>query len=252
MPDVLPGDVPEWGSTFKAIADGWLFSDVDGPLPPVAILPLENPDLYDRADWEKRVEIERHHRSVSIARHGGRRIAILTAKLGAPAAAMAVQAAAARGVRTLIGLGYCGAIEDGLGCGDLLVPTGAVAAEGTSIAHTRERYPAVADHRLVRALHDSAPGTLHDGLVYSLDAVFTQDSGLIERCRRLRVSGIDMETSAVLTVARLSGVRAATVLVASDHPGLGLHTDGTLLGAGMDRAMGLALEAVTGRAAELD
>lgn len=252
MPESRPADTQDWGTTFRGVVDGWLFSDVDGPLPAVAILPLENPDLYDRADWAKRVEIVREHRSVSIARHHGHEFAILTAKLGAPAAAMAVQAAAARGVRTLIGIGYCGAIADTLTCGELLVPSGAVAADGTSTAYCAERYPAVADHQLVRALHDTAPGTLHDGLALSLDAVFTQDSALVERCRVLRVSGIDMETSAVLTVARLNGVRAATVLVASDHPGLGVPTVGALISAGSDRAMELVLEAVTGRVAELD
>ncbi|WP_169317358.1 phosphorylase family protein [Actinacidiphila oryziradicis] len=252
MPESHPADAQDWGSTFQGVVDGWLFSDVDGPLPPVAILPLENPDLYDRTDWAKRVETLRDYRSVSVAHYRGHEFAVFTAKLGAPAAAMAVQAAAARGVRTLIGVGYCGAVADTLSCGDLLVPTGAVAADGTSRAYCAERYPAVADHQLVRALHDTAPGTLHDGVVLSLDAVFTQDSALVERCRALRVSGIDMETSAVLTVARLNGVRAATVLVASDHPGLGVPTDGALLGAGSARAMELVLKAVTGRVAELD
>jgi uridine phosphorylase len=252
MPDTPPADPQDWGLTFRSVVDGWLFSDIEGPLPPVAILPLENPDLYDRATWAKRVETVREHRSVSIARHRGREFAVLTAKLGAPAVAMTVQAAAARGVRTLIGIGYCGAIASTLTCGDLLAPSGAVAADGTSAAYCAERYPAVADHRLLQALHATAPGSLHDGLVLSLDAVFTQDSALVERCRALRVSGIDMETSALFTVARLNGVRAATVLVASDHPGLGVPTDGTLLGAGGERAVDVVLEAVTGRVAELD
>ncbi|MFF3505576.1 hypothetical protein [Streptomyces sp. NPDC003247] len=252
MPESRPADAQDWGVTFPGVVDGWLFSDVDGPLPPVAILPLENPDLYDRTGWAKRVDVVRDHRSVSIARHRGHEFAVLTAKLGAPAAAMAVQAAAARGVRILIGVGYCGAVADSLSCGDLLVPTGAVAADGTSAAYCAERYPAVADHQLVRALHDTAPGTLHDGLVLSLDAVFTQDSALVDRCRVLRVSGIDMETSAVLTAARLNDVRAATVLVASDHPGLGVPTDGALLSAGSDRALELVLGAVTSHVAELD
>ena len=120
--------MPDWGTTFRGVVDGWLFPDVDGPLPPAAVLPLENPDLHDRSDWAKRVEAVRGYRSVSVARHRGHEFAVLTAKLGAPAAAMAVQAAAARGVRTLIGVGCCGAVADTLTCGELLVPSGAVAA----------------------------------------------------------------------------------------------------------------------------
>ncbi|MFE9439892.1 hypothetical protein ACFYO2_12905 [Streptomyces sp. NPDC006602] len=242
----------DWGVTFRGIADGWLFSDVVGQLPGVVVLPLENPDLYDRTDWEKKVAIEGHHRSVSIARHRGRRFGILSAKLGAPAAAMAVEAAAARGVHTLIGMGYCGAIAPEINCGDLVVPTGAVAGDGTSAAYCSERYPAVADHSLVTALRQASGGRMHDGLVHSLDAVLTQDSALVERCRRLRVSAIDMETSAVLTVARLRQVRAATVLVASDHPGRGIYTDPVMLTAGSRSAVEVVLEAVSNLAAELD
>ncbi|GHG01833.1 hypothetical protein ACFFSH_02400 [Streptomyces filamentosus] len=246
-----PTPARDWGTTFGGIADGWLFSDVEGPLPPVLVLPLENPDLYDPAVWEKKAEVVRRHRSVTVMRRGGATFGVLTAKLGAPAAAMTVQAAAARGAHTLVGVGYCGAIADTLGCGDLLVPTGAVAADGTSAAYCPERYPAVADHALVGLLKEAAGGPVHDGLVHSLDAVLTQDSALVDRCRATRVDALDMETSAVLTVARIHGVRAATVLVASDHAGLGLPTDGTLLGAGTRRAVDVALEAVTRRAAEL-
>ena len=61
-----------------------------------------------------------------------------------------------------------------------------------------------------------------------------------------------METSAVLTVARLRGVRAATVLVASDHAGLGRPTDPERLSQGVRRAMALALRVVSGDHPERD
>lgn len=264
MPDATPGR-PDWGTTFRQVADGWLFSDVDGKLPETVILPLENADLYDPSLWDGKVDIEQCHRSITFARHGGVGFGILSPKLGAPAAAMAIEAAADRGVRTLIGLGFCGAIAPDLRCGDLLVPTGAVAGDGVSAAYCPERYPAVADRALVAALHESAAHAappadaapddrlvLHDGLVHSIDAVFLQDSALIERCRALRVAGLDMETSAVLTVARICGIRAATILVASDHPGLGIPTDGPRLSEGARRAMDVALRVVSGDHPELD
>jgi uridine phosphorylase len=243
MPEPNPERRVPWAETFRDIADGWLFSDVEGNLPATAIMPLENPDLFDVAAWAKRIDIEQRYRSVTTATYQGRPLGILSARLGAPAAAMTVEAAARRGVRTLIGLGFCGAIADELRCGDLLVPSGAVAADGTSAGYCPERYPAVADREVTSALHRLA-NNLHDGLVYSVDAVFAQDDALIDRCRNLRVAAIDMETSAVLTVARLQGVRAATILVASDHPGQGLRSDGALLTAGAERAIGLALAAV--------
>ncbi|MFF3644034.1 hypothetical protein [Streptomyces sp. NPDC002564] len=237
---------PDWGDVFPSVVDGWLFSDVPHQLPPTAVLPLENPDLYDSAVWEEKTEVEERYRSATIVRYRGTRLCVLSPKLGAPAAAMALEAAAARGVRTVLGLGYCGAISPELTCGDLLVPTGAVSRDGTTAAYCPDGYPAVADHGLVTALHRAATDPLHDGLVCSVDAVYTQDSALVEQCRRRRVAGLDMETSAVLTVARLRGVRAATVLVASDHPGSGALTEGAALARGTRRALDLALEVVTG------
>lgn len=165
---------------------------------------------------------------------------------------MATETAAARGVRTLVGVGFCGAIAPDLTRGDLLVPTGAVAGDGTSRGYCAERYPAVADHALVAALHRLSPDALHDVLVHSVDAVCTQDSALVQRCRALRVSALDMEISAVLTFARPRGVRAATLLVTSDHPGNGTLTDGTRLSAGTRRAAKLAREVVTSDLPELD
>lgn len=241
MPERAASGSRPWGETIGTVVDGWLFSDVKGELPDAAILPLENPDLYNPSQWSEHLEIDQKYKSVTIARFRGREIGVLTPKLGAPAVAMTLDAVAARGVKTVIGVGFCGGIADGLHCGDVLVPTAAVSADGTSPAYVPERFPAVADRRLATLAHELGPDN-HDGLVYSLDAVCTQDDALIDRCRALTVAGIDMETAAAFTVGRLNGLRVATILVVSDHPGRGEQTDPARLLEGVGRAIRLSLE----------
>lgn len=204
MADAFPHPRAPWGETFRQVADGWLFSDLPETLPAVGLLPLENPDSVEQSAWAQYLDVGKHYRSVSTGTFKGSPVALFTPKLGAPAAAMLVDAAAQRGLRVLIGLGYCGAISDRLTCGDLLAPSAALSGDGTSGSYAPARYPAVADLGLLTALHAADPN-LHDGLVHSLDAVYTQDDALVDDCARLRVDALDMETSAVLTVARLRG-----------------------------------------------
>ena len=66
------------------------------------------------------------------------------------------------------------------------------------------------------------------------------------RARALGVGVVDMETAAVLTVARLRGVRAVPVLVVSDHPGRGECAECDALTGGVRAATDAVLAAVGG------
>jgi uridine phosphorylase len=196
--------------------------------------------LYDRAVWENVLDIEQRARCITIGSYQGHRVGVLAPTLGGPAAAMALDAAASRGVRNVLGLGFCGGIASELSCGDLLLPLAAVAADGASQTYAPERFPAVADPDLLAAARAADPAA-RVGLVWSGDGVLTQDDAFARRCAQLGVAGVDMETAAVLTVARLRGVRALTTLVVSDHLGQCRPTDVGQLGDGVTAATGLVL-----------
>lgn len=55
----------------------------------------------------------------------------MSPKFGAPAAALAVDLLAGRGVREVLGIGFCGGVDPALRCGDLFVPEAAVSSDGT-------------------------------------------------------------------------------------------------------------------------
>ena len=59
--------------------------------------------------------------------------------------------------------------------------------------------------------------TYHVGTVWSTDALLRESKELIDQMCELRVMGVDMVTSSLLTVSQLKGVKAGGVLAVSDN-----------------------------------
>lgn len=147
--------------------------------------------------------------------------------IGSPSAAIAVEELARIGAETLIRVGSCGAIDPDIAVGDLVITTGAVRQEGTSDEYVRDDYPAVADHEVVSALVAAAERLGHDyhvGLTMSADSFYpgqgrpgyegftaAGSETLIDELRAVNVKNIEMEASAILTLASIYGLRAGAV-----------------------------------------
>jgi purine-nucleoside phosphorylase len=58
--------------------------------------------------------------------------------------------------------------------------------------------------------------TVHRGRVWSIDAPYRETVRKVVRYRQEGILGVDMETSALFTVARYRGIDLACVLVVSD------------------------------------
>jgi uridine phosphorylase len=150
----------------------------------------------------------------------GRRITVSAFGMGAPIAAVVLHELRDLGVRTFLRLGTVMALAP-VRMGDVVIADGAVRAESTSATYVPDGYPAVADFALGAALRAAAgvAGVCwHAGLVASYDGFYTQMAGALEEHERLRALGVlavDMETSAVLAVARALGGRAASLCAAT-------------------------------------
>lgn len=154
-------------------------------------------------------------------------ISVTSTGIGSPSAAIAVEELARVGVETLIRVGSCGGIQSETDVGDLVITTGAVRQEGTSDEYIREDYPAVADHAVVAALAAAAEELgyeYHLGLTASTDSFYAGQSRegfegflarnseeRIEELRAANVLNFEMETSAILTLANIYGLRAGAV-----------------------------------------
>lgn len=136
---------------------------------------------------------------------------------GAPQAADTLETLAALGVRRVFGVGMCGAFSAKLELGDIIVPDKAYVEEGTSLHYYPEIDYAVPDSALFRQLA-AIPGAKALPVV-STDAVYRQTFYKEKLWREKGAVGVDMETSAILSVAKVLGLQAAAVLMVSDvHP----------------------------------
>lgn len=154
-------------------------------------------------------------------------ISVTSTGIGSPSAAIAVEELARVGADTFIRVGSCGAIQPETELGDLVITAGAVRQEGTSDEYVRPDYPAVADDRVVGALVAAAERLgyqYHVGLTLSTDAFYAGQAragfggyeapdadAMLDQLRAAGVLNIEMEASAVLTLANLYGLRAGAV-----------------------------------------
>ena len=141
--------------------------------------------------------------------------------MGAPLAAMLLETLAAWGARRFIFVGWCGALAPSLQSGDVLLPCGSIAEEGTTRAYGEKnsRVPAVSPE-FQAALNTQLQQNGIDGregLIWTTDAVFRETADKVGRYRDLGAVAVDMELSALFTVGRLLDIELGAVLVVSDE-----------------------------------
>jgi uridine phosphorylase len=162
-------------------------------------------------------------------------VTVSSTGIGAPSAAIAMEELYECGMEVAVRMGTVMALSDDL-LGTFIVPVASMREEGTTAAYAPPGYPAVADTELLLALNEAvtAAGAEYvNGLNCTVDAFYThmKESKLskrrgldlhpgFDRLRELGVAGLDMESSCVLTLGRLMGIRAAVVTLATVLEGL--------------------------------
>ncbi len=191
-----------------------------------------------------------HHRGLwgyTGAAPDGEPLTIQSTGMGGPSAAIVIEELIGLGALRLVRVGTCGALDPALALGELLAVTEALAEDGTSRALGAEALEP-GDPELTAALLGAGA---RGGRIVSADLFYPRDAGQ-ERTRResWRAAGalaVEMETATLFTLARMRGVRAASLLAISDVLGGAADreriTDGTLedaargLGAAAARAL---------------
>ena len=148
------------------------------PLPGAAVLVFTSPDLDllihsfpEHSKPSRKIYLS----DVFEVTCGGTSIAVAGPMLGAPQAVMVLEKLIALGVRSVVALGWCGSLREGVCIGDIILPSGAVSEEGTSGHYPPESRDAGPSERLCGVLRDAlrAGGLqLHEGRVWSTDGFF--------------------------------------------------------------------------------
>jgi purine-nucleoside phosphorylase len=131
-------------------------------------------------------------------------------------------------VQSVVRVGSCGALTDGLALRDVVIASGACTDSAMNrIAFEGLDYAPVADFGLLRAAVEAAEsrGTaVHVGLLFSSDSFYAARPELVSRMVGYGVLAVEMEASALYTLAAKFGRRALAICTVSDHVVTGEET----------------------------
>ena len=174
------------------------------------------------------VEFRHRHREFNTATgtYGGLRISCVSTGIGTDNIEIVVSEILAL-VRhpTFIRIGSCGALQEGMELGDLVISSGSVRLETTTNWFVHEGYPAVAHHEVILAQIEAAERLgyrYHVGITATSPGFFGAQGrpipqlpirypDLAAEMTRQGVLNFEMEASALLVLAGLGGCRAGVV-----------------------------------------
>jgi len=155
-----------------------------------------------------------------IKRDGKPPLALAGPLLGAPQGAIVMEKLIALGAQRLWVLGWCGSLQPDLRIGGLIIPTTALCEEGTSahypVGKKRKRTDSVLNENLGNALQKANLPFLM-GPVWTTDAIYRETQEKVVEYGSKGILAVEMEMSALITVAAYRSVALAGVLVVSDE-----------------------------------
>jgi purine-nucleoside phosphorylase len=127
------------------------------------------------------------------------------------------------GVRSVVRVGSCGALTEDLALRDIVIASGACTDSSMNrIRFEGLDYAPVADFGLLRAAYDAAtardlPAATRVGLLMSSDSFYHPRPELTSRMVEYGVLAVEMEASALYTLAAQHKARALAICTVSDH-----------------------------------
>ena len=154
----------------------------------------------------------------------GEKVTACSTGIGGPSASIAMEELHACGADTFIRTGTCGGIDLNVQSGDIVVATGAIRYEHTSLEYAPIEFPAVPDFEIAAALKSASEDLgyrTHTGVVQCKDSFYGQHSPekspvsyeLLQKWeswKRLGVKASEMESAALFVVAAALGVRCGS------------------------------------------
>ena len=154
----------------------------------------------------------------------GEKVSVCSTGIGGPSAAIAMEELHNIGADTFIRVGTCGGIALDILPDDVVVATGAIRFDHTSLEYAPIEFPAVPDFDVTAALKAAGEELgyrTHVGVVQSKDSFYGQHSpekspvyyellNKWESWKRLGVKASEMESAALFVVASALGVRCGS------------------------------------------
>ncbi|MCW2793600.1 MAG: purine-nucleoside phosphorylase [Nocardioides sp.] len=163
----------------------------------------------------------------------GHRVSVQGSGMGQPSLAIyANELFADYDVQSVIRVGSCGALTEKLAVRDIVIASGACTDSSMNrIRFEGFDYAPIADFGLLRAAYDAAQRvvstgstdqggskeSVHVGLIFSSDSFYSPRPELTARMVEYGVLAVEMEASALYTLAAKFGRRALAICTVSDH-----------------------------------
>jgi uridine phosphorylase len=168
--------------------------------------------------------------------------------MGCPSATIVTDELIRLGAKNLLRVGTCGGYHPEMKLGDLVIATAATPQDGTVSSLTGGvPYAPAAHFDLVHAAHHAAEKSDRRpfmGPIVSADLFYDPEEDPQALWNSLGILAVEMEASAIFTLAAMRGVRAGCLLTVSDAIGsdkVERIGDNILKGA-VDEMVGLALD----------
>lgn len=181
--------------------------------------------------WDEQRHIATYREHVTYTgKVGDVEISACSTGAGGPSTASALEELAEIGAETFIRVGTCGAMQEHIEPGDLIICTGAVRYDGTSDQYVDTRYPAAANQEVVMALIEAAENLgvkYHVGIGYTAASFFCGQGRpgfnnykqsfmetIMSDMQKAGVMNFEMEAATVLTLSSLFDLRAGAIFTA--------------------------------------
>ncbi len=124
------------------------------------------------------------------------------------------------GIKNIIRIGTCGALDEKIKVGDLVVVDAVIRGDGVTPYYVDRDFKTVADKHITDTIYQVAKDfgvSISRGVVWTTDALLRETREIVEAKRKEGAMAVDMVSSTLLTIAQTYQVKAGAILAVSDN-----------------------------------
>ncbi|WP_106767039.1 purine-nucleoside phosphorylase [Paenibacillus faecalis] len=180
----------------------------------------------------------------------GKRVSVQGSGMGVPSIAIYVNELISEyGVKNLFRVGTCGAMQQHVRVRDVILAQAACTDSGMNRHHFQGYdFSPIASFPLLKSAYERCVDkglNPHVGNVFTSDVFYREDKSAVQKLMDHGVLGVEMETTALYTIAARKGVNALTILTVSDHLLTGEETTAEERQVTFNEMMEVALDTAT-------
>ncbi|MCR8993485.1 purine-nucleoside phosphorylase [Brevibacillus laterosporus] len=183
----------------------------------------------------------------------GKRVSVMGTGMGVPSISIYVhELINSYGVKNLVRVGTCGAIQKDVKVRDIIIAMSSSSDSAVNkVRFNNIDYAPTANFDLLKKAYDVATERnmpTRVGNVFTSDSFYNDDTTRLPKLAEYGVLAVEMETTALYTIAAKFGARALSVLTVSDHILTGEETTAMERQTTFNQMIEVALEAILAEA----